>query len=102
MEAGRKNPTIVEFLPYWRRDGTMATDSKMHPWFAYNDYLSFRIDIQGKGDSEGVITDEYTDEELLYCTQVIEQIVAHSYCDGNVGMMGKSWSAINSFALQIT
>jgi predicted acyl esterase len=53
VEAGRKNPAIVEFLLYRRRDGTMATDSQMHPWFAYNDYLSFRIDIQSKGDSEG-------------------------------------------------
>jgi predicted acyl esterase len=53
----------------------------MHPWFAYNEYLSFRIDIQGTGDSEGIITDEYTDEELVYCTQAIEQIAAHPYCD---------------------
>jgi predicted acyl esterase len=37
VEAGRKNPAMVEFLPYRRRDGTMAADSKMHPWFAYND-----------------------------------------------------------------
>ena len=38
----------------------------------------------------------YTDEELAYCVQVIEHIAAHPACDGNVGMMGKSWSAINS------
>jgi predicted acyl esterase len=96
VESERKIPAIVEFNPYRRRDGTITTDSKMHPWFAYNEYLSFRIDLQGTGDSEGILTDEYTDEELVYCTQVIEQIAAHPYCDGNVGMMGKSWSAINS------
>jgi uncharacterized protein len=43
-----------------------------------------------------VLTDEYTDEELAFCVQVISQIAAHPACDGNVGMMGKSWSAINS------
>ena len=51
----------------------MISDSKMYPWFAFNDYLCFRIDIQGSGDSEGVLTDEYTDEELTYCAQVINR-----------------------------
>jgi predicted acyl esterase len=96
VTAGRTCPAIVEFVPYRRRDGTMIADSKMYPWFAYNDYLCFRIDLQGSGDSEGVLTDEYTDEELVYCTQVIAAIAAHPSCDGNVGMMGKPWSAINA------
>jgi predicted acyl esterase len=95
-QRGVRCPAIVEFLPYRRRDGTMLADSRMYPWFAANEYLCFRVDLQGSGDSEGVLTDEYTDDELLYCTQVIAQIAAHPACDGNVGMMGKSWSAINS------
>jgi len=64
-------PAIVELNPYRCRDGTMYTDSKMYPWFAYNNYLAFRIDLQGSGNSEGSLTDEYTDEELSYCVQVI-------------------------------
>ena len=95
-KAGIKCPAIVEFNPYRRRDGTMIGDAKMYPWFAYNDYLCFRVDLQGSGDSEGVLTDEYSEEELLACVQVINQIASHPACDGNVGMMGKSWSAINS------
>ena len=97
--AGRKCPAIVELLPYRRRDGTMLADAKMYPWFAFNDYLCFRVDLQGSGDSEGVLTDEYTDEELAYCGQVIEQIAARADCSGSVGMMGKSWSAINSLMM---
>jgi uncharacterized protein len=96
LKAGRKCPAIVEFNPYRRRDGTIYADSEMYPWFAYNDYLCFRVDLQGAGDSEGVLKDEYTDEEISYCIQVINKIAALPYCDGNVGMMGKSWSAINS------
>ncbi|HMK40442.1 MAG TPA: CocE/NonD family hydrolase [Methyloceanibacter sp.] len=95
-KAGIKCPAIVEFNPYRRRDGTMIGDAKMYPWFAYNDYLCFRVDLPGSGDSEGVLTDEYSEEELLACVQVINQVAGHPACDGNVGMMGKSWSAINS------
>jgi predicted acyl esterase len=96
LNAGRRMPAIVEFNPYRRRDGMVYVDSMMYPWFAFNEYLCFRVDLQGSGDSEGLITDEYTEEELRYCVQVIEQIAALPICDGNVGMMGKSWSAINS------
>lgn len=95
-KTGVKCPAIVEFNPYRRRDGTMISDAKMYPWFAYHDYLCFRVDLPGSGDSEGVLTDEYSEEELLACVQVINQIAQHPNCDGNVGMMGKSWSAINS------
>jgi uncharacterized protein len=96
LSAGKRCPAIVELNPYRRRDGLMYADSMMYPWFAANGYLCFRVDLQGSGDSEGIITDEYTDEELSYCVQVIEQIAKLPICDGNVGMMGKSWSAINS------
>ncbi len=95
VKAGIKCPAIVELNPYRCRDGMMTGDSGWYPWFAYHDYLCFRIDLQGSGDSGGILSDEYTNEEIAYCMQVIEQIAAHPYCDGNVGMMGESWSAIN-------
>jgi uncharacterized protein len=96
MRAGKRLPAIVDFNPYRRRDGMLYVDTMMYPWFSYNEYLCFRVDLQGSGDSDGVITDEYTEDELASCVQVIEQIAALPFCDGNVGMMGKSWSAINS------
>src|SRR5581483_12159159 len=46
-KAGIKCPAIVEFNPYRRRDGTMIGDAKMYPWFAYHDYLCFRVDLPG-------------------------------------------------------
>ncbi len=94
--AGRRVPAIVELNPYRRRDGMLYVDSMMYPWFAFKEYLCFRVDLQGSGDSDGSLTDEYSDEELSYCVQVVEQISRLPFCDGNVAMMGKSWSAINS------
>jgi putative CocE/NonD family hydrolase len=95
-QAGRRLPAIVELNPYRRRDGMLYVDSMMYPWFAFKEYCCFRIDLQGSGDSDGLMNDEYSDEELSYCVQVIEQIARLAFCDGNVAMMGKSWSAINS------
>jgi predicted acyl esterase len=96
IAAGTRCPAIIELNPYRCRDGTMYVDSKMHPWFAYNGYLAFRVDLQGSGNSTGSLTDEYTEEELAYCVQIINQVAALPICDGNVGMIGESWSAINS------
>jgi putative CocE/NonD family hydrolase len=96
VAEGKRLPAVVELNPYRRRDGTMRGDSAWYPYFAYCGYLVFRVDLQGSGDSEGILTDEYTDEEIACCIQVIEQIAAHPQCDGNVGMLGTSWSAINS------
>jgi uncharacterized protein len=96
MRAGKRLPAIVDFNPYRRRDGMLYVDSMMYPWFSYNEYLCFRVDLQGSGDSDGVMTDEYTEDELASCVEIIEQIARLPFCDGNVGMMGKSWSAINS------
>ncbi|HKU81717.1 MAG TPA: CocE/NonD family hydrolase, partial [Candidatus Tumulicola sp.] len=96
LRAGKRLPAIVDFNPYRRRDGMLYVDSMMYPWFSFNEYLCFRVDLQGSGDSDGVIADEYTDDELSSCVQIIEQIARLPFCDGNVGMMGKSWSAINS------
>ena len=45
--------------------------------------------------------DEYTDEELSYCVQVINQIAALPICDGNVGMWGTSYSGFNSLQLAV-
>ena len=96
IARGIRCPAIVDFNPYRRRDGEIYQDSEMYPWIASRDYLCFRVDLQGSGDSAGVITDEYTEEEIAYCIQVIRQIAAHPWCDGNVGMMGISWGGINS------
>jgi putative CocE/NonD family hydrolase len=99
MRAGKRLPAIIDFNPYRRRDGMLYVDSMMYPWFSFNEYLCFRVDLHGSGDSEGTMSDEYTEEELSSCVQIIEQVAKLPFCDGNVGMMGKSWSAINSLVV---
>jgi uncharacterized protein len=92
-------PAILEYLPYRKRDGTVARDALTHPWFAKRGYACIRVDIRGNGDSEGVMEDEYTARELADGVEVIKWLAAQPWCSGKVGMMGISWGGFN--ALQV-
>jgi predicted acyl esterase len=95
-EAAGRVPCVLEMIPYRKRDGTAARDALMHPWFAGHGYAALRVDLRGSGDSEGVLTDEYTVEELADACAVIAWAAAQDWCDGAVGMMGKSWGGFNA------
>jgi putative CocE/NonD family hydrolase len=89
-------PTILEHLPYRKRDGTTARDSLTHPYFAGHGYASIRVDMRGNGDSEGLMEDEYSEQELEDAVAVIEWAARQPWCNGKVGMMGISWGGFNS------
>ena len=88
-------PVILEYLPYRKRDGTTARDTLTHPWFAERGYACVRVDMRGNGDSQGVMTDEYTPQEQADCIEVINWLAAQPWCSGTVGMMGISWGGFN-------
>ena len=92
-------PLILEFLPYRKRDGTCARDALTHPYFAARGYACARVDMRGNGDSDGVMEDEYTAQELADAVEVIHWAAAQPWCNGHVGMMGISWGGFN--ALQV-
>ncbi|MEM7678669.1 MAG: CocE/NonD family hydrolase, partial [Myxococcota bacterium] len=48
---------------------------------------------------DGVMTDEYTEQEQLDAVEVIAWIARQPWCTGRVGMMGISWGGFN--ALQV-
>nr|WP_198670454.1 CocE/NonD family hydrolase [Oceanicella sp. SM1341] len=92
-------PAIVEHLPYRKRDGTTARDCLTHAWLAGHGYACIRIDMRGNGDSEGLMEDEYTAQELQDACDAIAWIADQPWCTGKVGMMGISWGGFN--ALQV-
>lgn len=92
-------PVILEYLPYRKRDGTIARDSLTHPYFAKRGYACVRVDMRGNGDSDGVMNDEYTEQELSDAEDVIAWLVRQPWCSGSVAMMGISWGGFN--ALQV-
>jgi len=88
-------PAVLEYIPYRKRDGTLPRDEMMHPYMAGHGYACVRVDLRGSGDSAGLLTDEYTAQELADACEVIAWLAAQPWCSGTVGMMGKSWGGFN-------
>ncbi|WP_119303148.1 CocE/NonD family hydrolase [Dongia deserti] len=88
-------PAILEYIPYRKRDGTRGRDEPMHGYFAGHGYAAIRVDMRGSGESDDVLQDEYLQLELDDAVEVIDWITRQRWCDGKVGMMGKSWGGFN-------
>jgi len=92
-------PAILEYIPYRRRDNTRMRDDVMHPYFAAHGYACVRVDLRGSGDSEGVLTDEYLQQELDDGVEIIRWLVEQPWCSGRVGMIGISWGGFNGLQI---
>jgi hypothetical protein len=92
-------PAIVEYIPYRKRDMVRLRDERNHPVFARHGYACIRVDMRGSGDSEGLMADMYSPEEISDGLEVIEWIAEQSWCDGQVGMMGTSWGGTSSLQM---
>ncbi|MCW6510475.1 CocE/NonD family hydrolase [Lichenifustis flavocetrariae] len=92
-------PAVLEYIPYRKRDGTRGRDEPMHGFFAAQNYAAIRVDMRGSGESDGLLDDEYLLQEQDDALEVIAWLAAQPWCNGAVGMMGKSWGGFN--ALQV-
>ncbi|GAA2612901.1 CocE/NonD family hydrolase [Streptomyces axinellae] len=92
-------PAILEYIPYRQRDLTSVRDSVHHPYLAGHGYVCARIDLRGTGDSDGVLEDEYLEQEQRDAEDVLDWLASRPWCDGTTGMMGISWGGFA--ALQV-
>ncbi len=92
-------PAILEYIPYRKNDMTAGRDQTIHAEFARAGYASVRVDLRGAGDSTGIMTDEYSAAELADGLQVLTWIAAQEWCNGKVGIIGKSWGGFNGLQL---
>ena len=88
-------PAILEYIPYRKNDLTAGRDVGMHPYVAGHGYAVVRLDLRGAGDSEGLMRDEYLEQELADGRDAIAWIAEQPWCDGTVGMIGISWGGFN-------
>ncbi|MGL4234940.1 CocE/NonD family hydrolase [Tabrizicola sp.] len=93
--AANPVPAVLEYIPYRKRDGTLPRDELMHPYVAGHGYASVRVDMRGNGDSQGLMEDEYSQQEMDDAVAVIDWLSRQPWCSGDVGMMGKSWGGFN-------
>jgi len=89
-------PALLEYIPYRKNDFTALRDSIRQPYLAGHGYACVRVDMRGSGDSDGVLLDEYLEQEQDDAVEVIAWLAEQSWCDGHVGMFGKSWGGFNS------
>ncbi len=99
VQGGAAVPAILEYLPYRKRDGTRTRDQGLHMYLAGHGYACVRLDIRGTGDSDGIITGEYTEQELQDGVAAIAWLAAQPWCDGQVAMIGISWGGFNGLQI---
>ena len=94
--AQRRVPTIIEVLPYRKRDIYAPRDAMHHGYFAGHGYASMRVDIRGSGDSDGHQGVFAMQQEQNDTLEVLKWIARQSWSDGQVGMFGISWGGFQA------
>jgi hypothetical protein len=92
-------PAIFEYLPYRKRELTAERDVPMHTYFAGHGYACVRADMRGSGESDGVLEDEYLQQELDDGVEMLRWIGEQPWCTGRIGMIGISWGGFNGLQL---
>lgn len=92
-------PAILEYIPYRKRDSMRSRDAQIYTYFAGHGYAGIRVDIRGSGDSEGILQDEYLQQELDDGVEILKWLEQQPWCNGKVGMMGISWGGFNGLQI---
>jgi hypothetical protein len=97
-DAEGKFPALVEYNPYRRLSKPLTDHEDEYPpvalYLAARGYVVVQYDVRGTGNSGGFTTDIYNEEERRDGHDMIEWAAAQPWCNGNVGMFGKSYSAV--------
>jgi len=92
-------PAILEYIPYRKRDFKAFRDDQIHGYFAEHGYAGVRVDLRGSGDSEGILRDEYLQQELDDGIEIIKWLASQHWCSGSIGMIGISWGGFNGLQI---
>lgn len=92
-------PVVWEYIPYRKRDFYRAHDNAWGQELAQYGIIFARVDARGSGDSEGILIDEYADQELNDGVEVIAWLARQPWSNGAVGMRGISWGGINTLQI---
>ncbi|MCB9134467.1 MAG: CocE/NonD family hydrolase [Anaerolineales bacterium] len=96
-----KFPVVLEMIPYRKDDYRFIADHQRMTYLAQRGFAGCRLDIRGTGSSEGLARDEYTPEETQDGYDAVEWLAAQPWCNGNVGMWGKSYGGFTAIQVAI-
>ena len=71
-----------------------------NPWLApviRHGYVALVVDVRGGGASFGVNEGQFSERETRDAYDITEWIAAEPWCDGNVGMYGRSYLGITQY-----
>jgi putative CocE/NonD family hydrolase len=89
-------PAVLIYMPYRKSDSYFPGLGAILGYLAGCGYAALWIDIRGSGESDGLLTDEYSDQELTDGVEAIGWLAEQPWCTGDVGMWGGSWSGCNT------
>lgn len=92
-------PAILEYVPYRKRGGLEIRDEIMHRYVAARGYACVRVDLRGSGESDGILLGEYLTLEQSDGVEVVDWLSRQPWCDGSVGIIGKSWGGFNGLQI---
>ena len=91
---GFRGPAIIEYTPYHKgNNAAYGPRATRYPFFASQGYVFVNVDIRGTGDSEGFNDSPSSPQEVQDSLAVIRWCAEQPWCDGNVGMIGISYTA---------
>ena len=91
---GFRGPAIIEYTPYHKvNNAAYGPRATRYPFFASQGYVFVNVDIRGTGDSEGFNESPTSAAEVQDSVQVIRWCASQFWSDGNVGMIGISYTA---------
>src|SRR5581483_1199185 len=110
FRPARNNTPVSEPLPaiwiehrYRRafsRDGSLVTELDQQPWLqtmVQHGYVVAAVDVRGSGASFGTWSGPYQPREATDGYDVTEWLAKQPWCNGKVGMFGRSYMAANQF-----
>ncbi len=96
LPTDQKIPVVFDLTPY-QKDGRRLDHTADHnSYLVHHGFAALTVDVRGTGSSSGVATQEYSKEEIEDGVQIIDWASKQPWCNGNVGMYGKSYAGFNS------
>ena len=85
-------PAVINYDPYRSADGRTLGRGNWFHYLARHGYVVLHLGVRGTDGSEGTVGDEYLPQEQLDGYDAIEWLAQQPWCNGNLGMMGTSYS----------